>query len=133
MKRIQSKAETMAWRLFAVVSVLALGWFVFIYGEGSATVIVEKVLGYGTAEDARRIQEQFKKRDLKLELDREVMKTLQAESDALNRLTKLRRSARTEKELAFVRSEIAKLRAVSAERARVVEAAKQHLQKEIAQ
>jgi cell fate (sporulation/competence/biofilm development) regulator YmcA (YheA/YmcA/DUF963 family) len=129
MKRIQSKAETMAWRSFAVVSVLALGWFVFIYGEGSATVIVEKILGYETVEDSRKIQQEFKKRDAKLQLDLEVMKTLQAESDALNHLKKLQRSARTEKELAFVRSGLAKLQALGAERERTVKAAKAELER----
>jgi hypothetical protein len=120
----------MAWRSFAVVSVLALGWFVFIYGEGSATVIVEKVLGYGTAEDAQRIEEEFKKRDLKLQLDLEEIRILKAESDALHRLAESQRSARTEKERAFVRSELAKIRAIKAESARVIKAARENLQKE---
>lgn len=123
-ERIQSKAETWAWRSFAVVSVLALGWFVFIYGEGSGTVIVEKMMGY---QPDPKILEENKKRDAKIELDREEAKALQAEAEAWDRINKSMRSARTEKERAAVQSEAARLRALSAESARVRKAARENL------
>jgi hypothetical protein len=53
----------------------------------------------------------------------EMLKGLQAESDALDRLAKSQRSARTEKERAFVQSELAKLRILRAEGERTYNAA----------
>lgn len=63
----------------------------------------------------------------KSNLDLQELRGLQSEGEAWDRLTKLKKSARTEEERAFVQSEAAKLRALSAERKRVLKAAREEL------
>jgi hypothetical protein len=62
-----------------------------------------------------------------------TMKVIHAENDNWARLAKLQRSARTDEQRAFVRSEVAKLRALMAARERTEKAAEADLEKEIAQ
>jgi hypothetical protein len=98
----------------------------FTFGDYITSSIVDKVLGLP------KIQRESEQKNAQLQLHLEEVRGIRAEAAALNGLAKSWRSARTENERAFLRSEEAKLRLLSAERVRLIEAAKADLQKEIA-
>jgi hypothetical protein len=97
------------------------------FGDYIAGTIADRTLGLS------KIEKESKRKNAQLQLHLEEVRGIRVQTDVLKRLTKLQRSARTEEERAFVRSEADKLRALKAEHARVLEAAKADLQKEIAQ
>jgi hypothetical protein len=84
---------------------------------------------YNFDRDIQRTESKARIEEKRQQLHIENLKGLQAEMIALHRLSELRRSARTEKELAFVRSELAKLQNLTTERERVMKAAKAELER----
>jgi hypothetical protein len=93
----------------------------FTFGDYITSSIVDRTLGLS------KIEKESKRKNAQLQLHLEEVRGIRAETDAYKRLTKSIRSARTEKERAFLQSEEAKLRLLSAERVRLIEAAKAHL------
>jgi Skp family chaperone for outer membrane proteins len=105
--------------------------FAGILGFLNTDAIAEKIVDQKL--ELSKIRKEFKKRDSELQLHLADVRGIRVQTDVLKRLTKLQRSARTEEQRAFVRSEEAKLRVLSAEHARIIKAAKEDLQKEITQ
>jgi hypothetical protein len=93
------------------------------FGDYIAGTIADRTLGLS------KIEKESKRKNAQLQLHLEEVRGIRVQTDVLKRLTKLQRSARTEEERAFVRSEEAKLHALNAEHARVVNAAKAELER----
>jgi hypothetical protein len=112
--------RAVVWVIVALTSMIVLFNLDFI-----ARQIADQKLGFSQLDliqaeiDIRRGQE----------LHLAEVQAIRAEGDAWDRLTKLQRSARTEEQRAFVRSEVAKLQALGAERERVMKAAKAELKR----
>jgi hypothetical protein len=128
MKEIVDNQESIAKQNKSEINWALLFWVIF----GVISLVVIVVLVYGQIEERivrnnQRVELQFRIEEKRQQLHIEELRWLQTKADVLDRLTKLQRSARTEKERAFVRSEEAKLRALDAEHARVLEAAKADL------
>jgi len=119
-KSVVDKAARV-WLVIGVIVLLAIAAGLISLVAGNINQSIQR------KESKARIEEK------RQQLHIETMKGLQAENDAWDRLIKLQRSARTEEQRAFVRSEADKLRALRAEHARVVKAAQEDLQRGITQ
>jgi hypothetical protein len=113
-KSVVDKAARV-WLVIGVIVLVAIAVTVIALVAGSINRGIQR------AESRARVEEK------RQELHIERLRGLQAEGDAWDRLKKLARSARTEKERAFVQSEIAKLRVLEAEGERVYQTAKTEL------